>query len=119
MCIRDRPWVYSVDPHLGWGIKFSKDSMLTIGMDIFNIFNFQAVTRVDERYTLSSVQPVLDATDASALAPCSTPTAAAGEQCLRNEDGTPYDQSTTNKNFGQATQYQAPRQFRFTARVTF
>jgi outer membrane receptor protein involved in Fe transport len=101
------PWVFSFDPHLGWGVNFSKDSRLSLSVDCFNLFNFQAVTRIDETYTQAGVLPIEGASEASDLAQ------------LQNSDGTPFDQANVNPNFGQPTQYQSPRTFRFGARVTF
>ena len=34
------PWVFSVDPHVGWGFELGKDSALTLYMNVFNVFNF-------------------------------------------------------------------------------
>jgi hypothetical protein len=101
------PWVFSIDPHLGWGVNFSKDSRFSLSMDVFNVFNFQAVTRIEETYTQAGVLPIEGATEAEQLSE------------LRNSDGTPFDQANVNPNFGQAIQYQAPRTFRFGARITF
>jgi hypothetical protein len=102
------PWVFSVDPHVGWGFELGKDSALTLYMDVFNVFNFQAVTRVDETYTGSGVFAIDGADSVDRL----------GE--LRSSaTGEAITQAELNPNFGQATQYQAPRTFRFGGKVTF
>lgn len=102
------PWVFRIDPHVGWAYKFGKDSELKLTMDIFNVFNFQAVTAVDETYTNSTVTPIVDGTKDDLKA---------GK--LTNDDGTPFDATNKNPNFGKPLAYQAPRQFRFGARVSF
>ena len=38
---------------------------------------------------------------------------------LENVDKTPFDGTNVNPNFRNPTAYQEPRQFRFTAKVTF
>jgi hypothetical protein len=73
-------------------------------MDIFNVFNLQAVTAKSERYTASDVQPVLDGNLDS----------------LKHTDGSAFDPKTeVDPNFGRAIGYQAPRSFRFGLRGEF
>jgi hypothetical protein len=100
------PWIYDVDLHLGYAFKLSSSSTLSITTDIFNLFNFQAVTARDERYTASDVQPIAGGNRGSLAG-------------LRNSDGTAFDPNQKNPNFGHAIAYQAPRTFRFGIRLTF
>jgi hypothetical protein len=102
------PWVFSVDPHVGWGFELGKDSALTLYMDVFNVFNFQAVTRVDETYTGSGVFAIDGADSVDRL-----------NEVRSSATGLPLTPGEINPNFGQATQYQAPRTFRFGGKVTF
>jgi hypothetical protein len=45
---------------------------------------------------------------------------ASGESCLKTLDGERFDKAADkNPNFGKPTSYQAPRQIRLGARVTF
>ncbi|XXT47623.1 TonB-dependent receptor [Sorangium sp. So ce542] len=104
------PWQHNFDGHLGYSVKLAKDSELTISMDVFNIFNFQEIVAVDQRYTTADVNPCVDGTLEQLEA---TPT------CVTTTDGQPLAESAKNPNFGKPTQYQTPRQFRFGARVTF
>ncbi|XXY50366.1 TonB-dependent receptor [Sorangium sp. So ce269] len=109
------PWVHNVDGRLGYSVRLAKDSYLTISMDVFNIFNFQAVTARDQRYTVADVD-VRECRNGTIedLEPSS------GETCLKTLDGARFDKDADkNPNFGKPTQYQSPRQFRFGARVTF
>ncbi|XXX71598.1 TonB-dependent receptor [Sorangium sp. So ce134] len=104
------PWQHNFDGHLGYSVKLAKDSELTVSMDVFNIFNFQAVVAVDQRYTTANVNPCVDGTVEDLER---DPT------CVTTMDGQPLRPEAKNPNFGKPTQYQTPRQFRFGARVTF
>ena len=42
---------------LAFNMKLGGDRMATVGLDVFNLFNFQAVTLVDETYTRDYVKP--------------------------------------------------------------
>lgn len=100
------PWVHDVDVHVGVGVQLAKDSALLVAIDSFNLFNFQAVTAVDERYTAAQVLPLSGGTEASLAG-------------LQNADGTAFDPVNKNPNFGNPVAYQAPRTFRISAKVTF
>jgi hypothetical protein len=97
------PWTYSADLRLAYGFRFSSTRGLAATVDIFNLFNFQRETVRDQRYTSSEVSAV----------------DSGGIGALTNADGTPFDPSTVNPNFGRATAYQAPRVFRFGLKGTF
>jgi hypothetical protein len=101
------PWTFRIDPHVGVGFRISKTSRLSLSMDIFNVFNFQEVTSVDERYTSADVRPIADGSSEDLATK------------LTYEDGTPFDPADKNRNFGKPDRYQSPRTFRFGAKVTF
>jgi hypothetical protein len=98
------PWVASLDLRLAYGYQFTKTRSLSATIDVFNVFNFQSATARDQRYTTSAVNAV---TDGGGLAN------------LTNADGTPFDTSSVNPNFGRPSAYQAPRVFRFGLKGTF
>jgi hypothetical protein len=110
------PWVHNFDSHLGFNYKLSKDSMVTLSVDVFNLFNFQGVLGRDQTYTQADVNP---------LRP--TDCAATGGKCTAEDlpkvtyAGTtdPLDPNDINPNFKNVTSYQAPRSIRFGAKVTF
>jgi hypothetical protein len=81
---------------------------------VFNVFNFQTATLVDENFTYKPVLPVKDGSPAN-LPGGSDPKVVVvtddGERAMTADD--------VNKNFKQPTQYQAPRQVRFGIRYTF
>jgi outer membrane receptor protein involved in Fe transport len=112
------PWVHSIDTNVTFGYRFTKDSTLTVGVDIFNLFNFQQATGFDQRYTLADVLPVPDGSEANLFgkkgeAPTDT------SKKLLNADGTDFEAENVNPNWKNPTAYQTPRQIRINARVTF
>lgn len=99
-------WQHTIDLRLGYSVRLSKEASLGITMDVFNIFNFQATTGRDETYTYSDVLPC----EGGGKLPT----------CVKRADGEKFNPSTeVNPNYGKPTSYQAPRQFRFGAKVTF
>ncbi|APR81344.1 Hypothetical protein A7982_06691 [Minicystis rosea] len=100
------PWVFDIDAHLAAGVKLAKESSLELSLDVFNLFGFQAVTARDQTYTLDSVQPIEGGTIQDLAR-------------LKTAGGAPFDPQHKNPNFGNPIAYQAPRQFRFGAKVTF
>ncbi len=45
------PWVHSVDAHLGarWQLQRGRKDSVSLNLDAFNVFNFQAATRLEPR----------------------------------------------------------------------
>jgi hypothetical protein len=103
------PWEFGADVQLGYRFNIDKDKSVQATIDIFNIFNFQAVTTKDNRYTASDVLPVVG----GSVNPDGSITG------LKHTDGTDFNPSEKNPNFGRPTAYQAPRVFRFGLRTTF
>lgn len=105
------PWRHDIDAHLGYNLKLSKDNVVTVSVDVFNLFNFQGVVAQDQRYTSADVLPI----------PAET-TGTNDEKLTRlvyADDGSPFEASDINPNFKNVTAYQAPRIMRFGAKVTF
>jgi hypothetical protein len=71
------PWVNSVDARVALNYRLSKDAVITVGVDGFNLFNFQNPIRVDEEYvTLPSLTgggrdpgPIVNGTQGTIPAP--------------------------------------------------
>jgi hypothetical protein len=97
------PWTHNVDTHLAFNYKLSKDSLVTLSADIFNLFNFQREVNRDQSYTGSTVLPIANGT-------------AADLETMTDINGAPV---VVNTNYGHTTAYQAARAIRFGARVTF
>ncbi len=137
------PWVTSLDAKINLNYRFSKDITLTAGVEAFNIFNSQRPTTVEDRYTQSAVGPIIGAANgsiptewAAQCPPGETIPANCGQgtgslpKAGFNPDGSPISVVLPNPgqnpiivptraNWGQPTNFQAVRQFRFSLRVTF
>ncbi|MDI1433389.1 TonB-dependent receptor [Polyangium sorediatum] len=100
------PWVHDTDVHASVGLRLAKESTLLVSLDVFNVLDLQAPIAVDQRYTQSSVRPILGGTVKDL-------------DKLVDADGNPFDPSLENPNFGNPTAYQPPRSFRISAKVTF
>ncbi len=102
-------WVHNIDLKVGYSIRLSKATVLGVNVDVFNLFNFQASTLVDQRYTTSDVLPCQSGTVPNCIVHSGGP-----------QTGTPFNPRTeVNPNYGRPLVYQDPRQFRFGAKVTF
>lgn len=102
------PWVQTIDTNVTVAYRLSRKAALVLGLDVFNLFNFQEVTSRDEIYTTERVRPIAGGTLADLP----------GE--LRDErSGAPIPGDVRNKSYGRPTSYQSPRQLRFSARVMF
>jgi len=116
------PWIHSVDSNLAVGYKISKDSTLSVNVDVFNLFNFQAETSRDESFTYANVRPIDggSTTDLPEKGESACATSGACRYKLVNfEDGSPFDPANRNPNYGSPTSYQAPRTIRMGVRLTF
>jgi hypothetical protein len=104
------PWVHEIDLHATVDISLGQDMRLQIGADCFNLLGSQQVTAVDQSW-------VFPTSTAVAAIPNGT---VADLQHIKNPfTGAPIPTSEFNSNFGHATQYQTPRNFRLLARFTF
>jgi hypothetical protein len=115
------PWNFTVDPHVGYALGLTEDTTAEFTVDVFNVFNFQAATKIDERYTLTSVAPIRGGSR-SDLAGCKGGAGACNVTHTNPSQGpvgTPIGAGDVNPNFGRAVQYQDPLTVRLGARVTF
>jgi hypothetical protein len=104
------PWRNDIDGRLGLNYKLSENNLVTVGVDVFNLFNFQTETTVDQNFTFSTVSPCTGSTN---------PT-----ECLTSQENQDtgvgnYTEDDINRNFSRPTAFQAARSFRFGAKVTF
>jgi hypothetical protein len=136
------PWIHSIDARLQLNYRLSKDSVISVGVEAFNLFNFQAPATVDNEYiNFPSVNggrdpgPIIGGKNGSLpngyggrcdasgdLATCtgggSLPRGANLFVKLPTPDQTP-DVYQINPNWGRPLTYQPVRSFRFSARFTF
>jgi outer membrane receptor protein involved in Fe transport len=110
------PWVNTIDSNLGVNYRVSKNQVVSLTVDVFNLFNFQTATRVDETYTTESIYPLVGGTPSDLPGKVRINT---GDALTDEEEPTYLSDDDVNKNFKQPVQYQAPRQFRIGLRYTF
>jgi outer membrane receptor protein involved in Fe transport len=123
------PWVHNVDTHLSFNQRIARDYTVTVSLDVFNLFNFQQYTSIDQTFTFTRVLPnengeasltdlmacreLLNSEDPMVLnSPCSgvrTATASASPLLIKD----------INPNFRRPNAYQAPRSIRIGAKVSF
>jgi hypothetical protein len=124
------PWEFGADLSLGYRFQIDKDKSVQATIDIFNLFNFQAVTLTDQTYTRSDVLPLTTgATYGSngiipGVVKSGVPPPPAGDNCnaaMPSQECLSYylQPSEKNPNFGRPLGYQSPRVFRFGLRTTF
>jgi outer membrane receptor protein involved in Fe transport len=104
------PWEFGADLAIGYRFQIDKDKSVQATIDIFNLLNLQAAVQVDQRFTASDVLPVVG----GSANPDGTIS-----NLIHSTDGTPFDPSEKNANFGRPLAYQPPRVFRFGLRTTF
>jgi len=127
------PWNFNADLKLGYEYIIDKDKSISFLIDVFNLFNFQGVTAIDQRYTPNDVLPVPGGKQINANGTITNLRDSEGhafgfrrdlDPTFRCEDpaNTPAqiaERCPINYNFRHATQYQEPRAFRFEIRGKF
>jgi hypothetical protein len=114
------PWVHNFDVHASLGIWQSKTNSISVTADVFNLFNFQAVTRTSQRYTVAFVNPVQDPSARSNPYVSGQDKKVIRDEIITTTDGTKFSNETDrNPNFGQPTSYQEPLTLRLGLRTTF
>lgn len=98
------PFVHNIDTRLSASYRLSGDMVASVSMDVFNLFNFQSVTAVDQRYTSETVDAIVGGTQADLET-----------LKARGTDRT----VVVNPNFGKPVAYQSPRSIRLGARLSF
>jgi outer membrane receptor protein involved in Fe transport len=123
------PWRHAINAKGGVRYRISKDNVVEFTADVFNMFNFQAVTAVDNTITSSDVLPFQtnskDPQAAACLAGNSQPQCTDGNTAIdtsvTNPDGSfvKLTRDELNSNFKRPTAYQAPISVRFGIRFSF
>lgn len=104
--------VFSADVHAGFTFKPIKAQAVELTVDVFNLFNFQAATAVDEIYTEADVEPLREGE-------CKGTCSEADLAKVKQSDGTAFDPAAVNPNYGLPLAYQAPRTVRLGLRWSF
>jgi hypothetical protein len=102
------PFTTTADIKAIYGRKINETQSIEVFADIFNLFNTQDETDADERYSTSFADPIVGG-DPSDLAH-------AKQNPLAGDVGT---SPIANRNFGNLSARQAPRQIRFGLRYSF
>jgi hypothetical protein len=114
------PWVHNVDVHASLGVWQSKTNSISVTADIFNLFNFQAVTQTSQIYTNSSVNPITDPNQQNnAYLPGRDKQEINPAIIVPNPGEPAYTAEQRNPNFGQPIFYQDPLTVRLGLRTTF
>jgi len=110
------PWVHEIDLHLGYTFYETKNQTIAVTTDIFNLFNFQAVTRRGQDYTYRSVDPISGSSAGTVTDPKNIDPA-----LLKPTDGDPrpFDATDKNRSYGAPLEYQQPISIRFGLKTTF
>jgi len=103
------PWIHNIDGNIGVNYRVSKTNVVSLSLDVFNIFNFQEVATVDQNYTQLPVLPIKGGKVDGELTP----------DMVTRTNGAKLTEADLNKNFKNATSYQAPRQIRVGLKYTF
>ncbi|MBN1204143.1 MAG: TonB-dependent receptor [Myxococcaceae bacterium] len=116
------PWVHSVDGNLGFNAKLAGDYVLTVSMSVFNLFNFQQYTDVDQTFTFTRVLPIEDGSaTVKELEACRDQEAsvACGKVLTATASPAPILAGEINPNYRRPIAYQAPRSIRLGAKLSF
>ncbi|XHF12470.1 TonB-dependent receptor [Archangium gephyra] len=128
------PWVHNVDGHIGINQRLSGNYTLSLTLDLFNVFNFQEVTDVDQTFASAEVKPIELNGKAADVDSCLTPDNPACRVYLasssdadpiaindstRNSKITANYNPNLNPNFRRPIAYQAPRSIRFGLKLSF
>ncbi|WP_051256643.1 TonB-dependent receptor [Cystobacter fuscus] len=104
------PWVHNIDSNVGVNYRLGGDTVVSFTLDVFNLFNFQRATRVDELYANEHVLPLeTPVPDGGFVTP----------GMIKTVGGEPLTPDKVNRNFKRPLAYQAPRQVRLGLRYTF
>jgi outer membrane receptor protein involved in Fe transport len=107
------PWTHRFDSRISYDLKLTDTNTLSVGVDVFNLFNFQETTAVDETYTSATILPLPNGTKES------LDKAVAEGRITDQDQGAPFTADGVNPNFGKPVAYQSPRNVRFGVRFTF
>ncbi|WP_225888593.1 TonB-dependent receptor [Myxococcus xanthus] len=110
------PWINTIDSNIGVNYRVSKDSVVSFTLDVFNLFNFQGVSGVDQTYTTLDIKPIPNGTPADLE---NLPGRVEFQDLAPRDEPFGTVDGDVNKNFKNPTSYQAPRQVRFGIRYTF
>jgi len=117
------PWTHTVNGKLALNWKATRENTVTLTADVFNMFNFAAVTAVDETLSSADLLPVVGAGNpqqqlclAGANPSCKPGLKKFDEDASAIVDASVKDY---NPNYKNVTAYQPPLTVRFGVKVSF
>lgn len=113
------PWVHEIDLHLAYSFFETKDQSFSVTADVFNLFNFQAVVRRGQDYTLRSVDPITGAATRNPYVNGNKKNIDPALIHPSDGDPRPFDATDKDRSFGAPLQYQDPISIRFGVKTTF
>ncbi len=123
------PWLHQINGKLVGTARINAENAVQLSVDIFNMFNFDGVEEVDQRFSNADIQPYKPQMneDPQAAACINGANGACATQLRKyqvddagNVTGTsPVYQSDYNPNFKRVKQYQQPLTVRIGLKVTF
>jgi hypothetical protein len=117
------PWVHNLDGHLGLDRKLSGNYTVSLTLDVFNLFNFQQVTDVDQTFTFTQVHPIEGGGSKADVEACREQGGACKVKVFTTgvtaEDSPTLASNDVNPNFKKPIAYQAPRSVRFGVKLSF
>jgi outer membrane receptor protein involved in Fe transport len=111
------PWLHNFDGHVGLNRKLTGDTVLSVSLDVFNLFNFQQYTAVDQSFTFTRVYALEHGETIQDVEACQS----SGGDCkvISTATGKPIAPEEINPNFKRPTAYQSPRSIRLGAKISF
>lgn len=113
------PWQHDIDLHLGYAFLQTKHQTLAVTFDVFNLFDFQAVTRRGETYTLRPVEPIQGADAQNPFVNGDKKNIDPTKIQASDGDARPFDNTDKSRTFGAPLEYQDPITIRFGVKSTF
>jgi outer membrane receptor protein involved in Fe transport len=113
------PWVHTIDLHIGYTFFRSKNATFSFTWDIFNLLNFQAITRWDENYTIRPVLPITGTAAAQPFVEGNRRVIDPTRITPSDGEGRAFEASDRNRAFGAPQEYQEPITMRFGIKATY
>jgi hypothetical protein len=108
------PWRHTINAKVGVSYRITKSNVVGFTTDVFNMFNFQAATSVDETFSTAEILPVVvTGTKTGQESIC---IAGNNAQCYQTS---PINPNLINPNFKRPNGYQTPISVRFGLTFSF
>ncbi|MBU8896451.1 TonB-dependent receptor [Corallococcus sp. M34] len=113
------PWVHDIDAVVGVARRLSGPYVLSASLEVFNLFNFQQYTSVDQTFTFTRVYAIEQGGKPEDLTACAHEETQGACKVISTSTNAPIGTSDINPNFKRPNEYQAPRVIRLSAKLSF